>query len=168
MLETGDIVFSKPKKSTIRRYLSVELPQGEKYGHISIYVGNGQIVEAQIGKGVTIKNFKDWSERNDYRVFRVTGATQKDKQEAARIAKGMVGKEYNMMQAVKAFLSNKKTVEQKEYINKAKEARGFKSLFCSTVIVGAYPKIMFDSGRDPVNILPIDIMRSPHVREVEI
>jgi hypothetical protein len=167
-LQKGDILFSRPKKPNKFRYLTVELPQGEPFGHISIYVGNNAIVESQIVGGVRKKTFKEWSERNSFKVFRVVGVSSQQQEKAARIANKMVGKEYDILGALKGFLKpNPAFKKMTEHKKVTKSIQGFNSLFCSSVIVGAYPDVMFSLQKHPVDLMPIDIMRSPKVIEVK-
>lgn len=168
ILQKGDIIFSRPKKSNTFRYLSVELPQKEPYGHVSIYVGDNYIVESQIVGGVKKKNFKEWSDRNDFRVFRVNGVSSAQQEAAAKIANKMVGREYDILGALKSYLKPQPGFNKlSDHKKVSRSIQGFNSLFCSTIIAGAYPEVIFNSKKHPADLMPVDIMRSPKISEIK-
>lgn len=168
MLKPGDLLFTKPRLKSLhqrlRRKAWVEIPQGEAFGHIAIFAGGGQVIESQLGRGVITVPIDEYFKKNEVKVFRVQGG---DGEKAAKIAKRFVGKGYDMKQAIRAWLAPRKRPDDKSDVKIKKQLpKSMNKLFCSTVIVGAYPNIALSSSKHPFDILPVDIMRSPLTTEV--
>lgn len=166
MLRKGDLLFTKPRlKSRVqnmRRKILVELPQREAYGHVAIYVGAGQVVEAQMGRGVVKVPVDNFFKKNKVRVFRVKSG---DTQRAADISNDLIGKGYDLRNAIKAWARPRKIGEKvKDEVKILPKTMD--RMFCSTVIVAAYPDVAMSSTKHPFDLLPVDIMRSPVTREV--
>lgn len=141
------------------RKIVVEAPQRfVKKSHVAMMVDSGNIVEASIGKGVYKMTFDAWSEKNDFDVYRVKGATPKQRKKAVAVAKSMVGKGYSLLKGIRAYF-----MPRKHKAGQVKEARNETELFCSTVVAAAYPQISRSIGKHPSDILPIDIIDSPQV-----
>lgn len=155
----GDLLLSVPREHGIGRRLTVELPQSTKLGHSAIYVGGGQVVEAQISQGVIKMPYKQWADNNNYVIARVSaGSTERRK--AAERAKDLVGSPFSIIKAIKAFIMPRSPdgeVDMSEV----------DSLFCSAVVGVAYRDVDLGIPKHPLDILPKDLLKSPKVRIID-
>src|SRR5690625_1219045 len=170
MIRKGDLIFTKPKlksaASRLRRHMIVSFPQNEPYGHVGIYVGGGQVVEAQAAHGVRKIPLSRVVENNSIKVYRVIGG---DANKAAEVAKSLVGKDYSIVSAIKSYFFPRRGIESKEDRERiAREIpKRFTKFFCSTVIVEAYPELAKSINSHPFDIMPVEIMDSPKTKEIK-
>lgn len=159
----GDLLFSFPKNqslpASIGRKAVVELPQGTKFGHAAIVSSNNSVVEAQIG-GVDKLSLDRWVEGNTAILARVKASPDK-RQEAAKRAEDLTGRSFSIWKAFRSYIWPKKKDMSIQKVRQ--KASRMKSMFCSTVVAIAYPDVDFHVGKDKLDVLPVDILRSDKV-----
>lgn len=156
----GDILLSAPRKMSVGdallRKAWVEAPQGfVKKSHSAIYVGNNTVVEGQIGRGIQSLSWDKWSYANEYDVYRVGGGNAR---KASKMAKRLVGKGYDVLMALRGWLFPRKYKKIK--------LKDLNSMFCSTVIAAAYPELPESINKHPLDMMPVDILKSGLVKKV--
>jgi hypothetical protein len=170
MLRKGDLLFTKPKiKSRFlraRRKVLVEIPQNEEFGHVAIYIGNNQVIDSNITRGVKRVPLGKFLEHNEVKVYRVNGG---DKEHAVKIAKSLEGKGYGLFKVIRSFILPRKKLNDpdKSEALARQIPKNFNKVFCSTVAVAAYPDIFKNISKHPFDIFPADIIKSPITTEVK-
>jgi uncharacterized protein YycO len=163
-LKAGDVLFTAPIRSQMHsafgKYVFKPLSrlvQRTDYGHSSLYVGNGRVIESRIGEGTKTRSLREVARTNNIVAMRPSLPTS-EKRKAISFAKKQNGKAYDM----KALASTLSPFRKRREGRNPEEA---KSHICSALIANAYARRKFsDSSR--LTTKPIEIMKSPHLKPV--
>jgi uncharacterized protein YycO len=165
ILKPGDLLYTQPKKIDSLRYkLFYEVGkrvQGGPNTHISIYVGDGKVVDAASWKKgdesslkihkVPLKKFTD---RYRFKVLRVD-APASVRTEASEFADDQVGKSFNTRGMLRLVLPFKGKAGKEDRTRQDAD-----SFFCSELIANAYHRLGLAKDKKFKHIMPGDIARS--------
>ena len=122
MIKKGDVIFTVDNTEQNISSLSIGY-SGFSYYHCSLYIGNGQIIEATPKKGVSISNFSKY--QNNKNLIARLDLTDCFFDKVIHCAKQYLGKQYNHL-----FLPDTDTFYCSELIHKVfYEANGCKLVF---------------------------------------
>jgi len=164
-IEPGDLLFSLPNPknfsalTNLGRDAWVSIPQGTKFGHAAIVTSPSTLVEAQMG-GVKEKPLDRWLDDN-IAVFGRVQSSPGMRRKAAKRAREITGRDYSVWKAFKKYLWPKKKGEADGSVRE--RAQKMKSMICSTVVAIAYPDVDFHVGKDKLDVMPVDVLRSDKV-----
>lgn len=163
-LKPGDVLFTAPRRSKMRsafgKYLFKpvsRMVQRTDYGHSSIYVGNGKVMEARIGEGTKARPIAEVAAKNNIVVMRPK-VPPAERRQAVRFAKSQKGVPYS----TKDLLSTLNPFRGHRKGRKPEEA---KSHICSGLIANAYARRKF-SDAPRLTTKPVELMKSPHMKPV--
>ncbi len=168
-LRPGDIINTSPRKlrdivSQVYKPIS-NLVQGTRYGHSAIYVGNGKIIEARIGEGVTEKPLAAAAAGNKMVAVRVRQATSDARRRAVAYARRNLGKDFSVGGLVTGGLAPT-AVAGVISDGKRKAREKLDAFFCSQLVANAWHKVPFHADRGIGFTRPVDILKSEHVEHV--
>jgi uncharacterized protein YycO len=111
------------------------------YTHSALYVGDGELVEARVGEGVTKKSLEDAVGKLSFTVHRPK-LKKSDREEAARFAEKQVGKGYDTVALVTTAGGTVLPEKVVKLIDKKviSAPKGSKKYTCSNLVVAAYDK----------------------------
>jgi hypothetical protein len=163
-LKAGDVLFTTPIRSQMHsafgRYVFKPLSrlvQRTDYGHSSLYVGNGRVIESRIGEGTRTRSLHAVAKKNNIVAMRPS-LPASEKRKAVSFAKKQNGKAYDM----KALMATVSPFRKHRQGRNPEEA---KSHICSALVANAYSRRKFsDSSR--LTTKPSEIMKSPHLKPV--
>lgn len=165
-LRPGDILVTKPKKlngihhKLLRPLLKTF--QGTDYTHAALYIGDGKIVDSGLWKGkakVTKVNLKNYIDRYNIKVLRVSDATKSEIKDAVEYAKKEVGKPFGTLKMLRLALPTGKT-------SKPRVRQELGKLFCSELVANAYPNQNFAANKHIQHVRPVDLQKSPLTKTV--
>jgi uncharacterized protein YycO len=163
-LKPGDVLFTAPRRSQMKsafgKYVFKpisRLVQRTDYGHSSIYVAKGQVVEARIGEGTITRPISAVAAKNNIVVMRPNVSTA-EKRKAVSFAKSQKGTPYDMKALVK-------TLNPFRGRRKGRKPEEAKSHICSALIANAYSRRKF-SDAPRLTTKPVEIMKAPHMKPV--
>ncbi len=165
VLKPGDLLYTQPKKIDGLKYkLFYEISkrvQGDPHTHISIYAGDGAVVDAASWKRrgeeslrihqVPLKKFMD---RYKFRVLRVDAAPSV-RREAAEFSKDQVGKTFNTRGMLRLALPFQGRADKED-----RQRQDAEKFFCSELVANAYASLGIAKNKKLKHILPGDIAKS--------
>jgi len=163
-LKPGDVLFTAPIRSRMKsrfgKYVFKpisKLVQRTDYGHSSIYVGKGQVVEARIGEGTRTRTLNAVARKNNIVAFRPK-VTREERKAAVRYALSSEGTPYSKAKLLLAAMPFRGRREGR----KPEEA---KAHICSALVANAYPRRKFSlAARQSTR--PSEIMQAPVMKPV--
>lgn len=139
VLEPGDILFTAPLRSKMRSFFGKHIfkplsrtVQGTDYGHASIYLGEGKVMETRIGEGTRQRTLEAVLKKNNVVAFRPQ-VPDHEKDEAVEYAKSQEGVPYAKTHLLASALPMRPSKTWGEHADVEKH-------ICSTLVANAYKK----------------------------
>lgn len=163
-LKPGDVLFTAPirsrMKSAFGKYVFKPLSrfvQGTDYGHSSIYVGDGHVIEARIGEGTRKRSLNAVALKNNIIVLR-PDVPPEERKKAVEYALEQEGVPYDSKKLVATALPFRDR-------RKSSEPEKADAHICSALVANAYARRKF-SDFSRLLTRPSEIMRSSIMKPV--
>jgi len=159
-LKPGDILFTAPHRKEMgvfSRYIFKPVSrkiQHTDYGHASLYVGKGHIMEARMGEGTKRRSLRHVARKNHIIAFR-PNVPHEESQAAVSYAVRQHGRPYSMKHLIQSAFPVR-SVFGRRHSRKPEESQAH---ICSTLVANAYPRRQF-SGVSRLVTRPSEIMQS--------
>lgn len=162
-LQPGDIIFTAPDRKRIPAWARhiykpiSKLVQGTDYGHTAIYVGDGNVVDARMGRTAVQSSLKQMLNHNNVVAFRPK-VSPAEKKQAIEYASSQVGTPFSLRSLIRAAtpIRGKRRGNKPEMDNK---------LICSALVANAYSKRKF-SPAARLYTRPSEIMNSALLKPI--
>lgn len=161
-LTPGDILLTaprgKPKGLIWKLYRPISQKiQGTDYGHSALYIGDGKVVDARIGKGTKERTLSSVARQN--RILALSPkVSERERKEAVEFAKDSLHSPYSTVGILRAafpFRGKRGHLPSKDELRQ----KALDSGICSGLVAYAYKRLKFsDSSRDLTR--PGEILRS--------
>jgi cell wall-associated NlpC family hydrolase len=148
-MKHGDLIFVRGT-DTISRI--IEWLTSSKYSHVAMYIGNGEVIEAQRLRSVGLAPLSEYDGKYD--VYTCPTLTDDQRKQIIEYARSMGGIKYDYLDIARLFL---RCVFRLEL-----PIDDPTRIICSELIVKAYSKagIKLVQGREDYDVTPEDVAES--------
>ena len=126
--------------------------------HAAMYVDGGKVLNTYAGTSLHKVPLKEFADRYSFKALRVR-APEEWRRNAVAYAKKQVGKDYDLLGAIRQVLPPRKGDEERQ-------RQQVDSFYCSQFIANAYNKVPFAKERAVGDTRPVDLDKSRYTKIV--